>query len=132
MFDVHGHSSFDERVVGQQHLSVVTASSLSAIDAGDVELTCVYTGAPSRVDAASIVLVSSMIPNDALYYELMSDESALANPGIKRVTRLGDCYAPGVIAVAVYAGHEYARELGVEKPDEVRFERELVELAQEY
>ena len=110
---------------------IVPLRSLSAIDAGGVELNCVYTGTPSRVDAASIVLVTSMIPNDALYYELMGDESALEDAGIKRVTRIGDCYAPGIIAVAVYAGHKYARELGVEKSDEVGFKRELVELTQQ-
>ena len=67
-----------------------------------------------------------------LLVQLMSDASALQDAGVKRVTRIGDCYAPSIIAAAVYAGHEYARELGVRKTDEVRFQRELIELAQDY
>ena len=105
---------------------IVPLHNLSAIDSDGMVLTCVYTGKPSRVDAASIVLVTSRIPNDALYHELMGDEDTLADAGVKRVTQIGDCYAPGIIAVAVYAGHEYARELGVERVDEVPFKRELV------
>ena len=52
--------------------------------------------------------------------------------GIDKVTRIGDCYAPSIIADAVYAGHKYARDLGAEAPEEVPFKRELIELTPDY
>ena len=43
--------------------------------------------------------------------------------GVKSVTHIGDCKAPGTIAMAVYAGHQYARELDTIIPD-IPFKRE--------
>ena len=45
------------------------------------------------------------------------------------LTRIGDCYAPGTIAAAVYGGHRYARELGEPAVTGVPFRRELPLLA---
>jgi dimethylamine/trimethylamine dehydrogenase len=47
----------------------------------------------------------------------------LKEAGIKSVTRIGDCLAPGFIAHAVYAGHRYARELDAPPAGEVPFKR---------
>jgi dimethylamine/trimethylamine dehydrogenase len=49
----------------------------------------------------------------------------LKDAGIKSVTRIGDCLAPGLIAYAVYAGHRYARELDANDLGEVKFRRPL-------
>jgi len=53
----------------------------------------------------------------------------LIRAGIKSVTRIGDCLAPGTIAAAVYSGHRHARELDEPVPDGVPFRRELPLLA---
>ena len=116
----------------QMGVRIVVSHSLYGVDANGMDFRCIYSAEPRRVDAVSQVLVTSMIPNDALYHDLMRDEAALQAAGIDRVTRIGDCYSPAMIAAAVYAGHEYARELGVERVDEVRFKRELVELSADY
>jgi len=44
-----------------------------------------------------------------LWHDLKAREAEWADAGIKTVVRLGDCLAPGLIAAAVYSGHEYAR-----------------------
>jgi dimethylamine/trimethylamine dehydrogenase len=50
--------------------------------------------------------------------------------GVRTVTALGDCHAPGTIAAAVHAGHEYARELGEPAdPDGIGFRREVTALS---
>lgn len=113
-------------------VQILPSQSLAAINANGIGLSCVYTGSMSHIEAASIVLVTSMLPNDGLYHELMKDESVFQDAGIKRVSRIGDCLAPSIIAEAVYAGHKYARELGVEQPDEVPFKREQIELTRDY
>ena len=50
----------------------------------------------------------------------------LADAGIKSVKRIGDCYALGIIAAAVWSGHRFARELDAPPPGDVSFKRELV------
>ena len=64
-----------------------------------------------------LVLVTARLPNDALALEL--DAPAI-----------GDAYAPGTIATAVWDGRRYAEELdGDPHGDGVPFRREVVELA---
>ena len=55
--------------------------------------------------------MTSRLPVDALYTELLALGEQFADHGIKSVDRIGDCLAPGTIAMAVYAGHQYARQL---------------------
>ena len=77
--------------------------------------------------------MTAPLADDALYHALMEDEAGLEEAGIRRVTRIGDCLAPGTIAAAVYGGHRYARELGETPPqDAMPYRRELVELSADY
>ena len=79
-----------------------TATALEAIGDGKVELACVYTGRRRTAEVASVVMVTSRDPLDALYHELANRID---------IVRIGDCLAPGTIATAVYFGHRYAREM---------------------
>jgi dimethylamine/trimethylamine dehydrogenase len=64
-----------------------------------------------------LVLVTARLPNDTLARELGA-------------TAIGDAYAPGTIATAVWDGRRYAEELdGEPHGDAVPFRREVVELA---
>jgi dimethylamine/trimethylamine dehydrogenase len=84
---------------------------LTAIDGATATLECTYLGTETRVEAGTVVPVTSRLPNDALYTELLALNDQFADHGIKSVDRIGDCHAPGTIAMAVYAGHQYARQL---------------------
>lgn len=84
-----------------------------------------------QVAAASVVMVTSRLPDDALYRELAGDEERLSDAGIASLHRIGDCHGPATIAAAVYEGHRFARELGAE-PEDIPFKRELTELAAEF
>ena len=53
--------------------------------------------------------MTSREPNDGLYTELKDD------PAFASVIAIGDCRAPGIIAQAVYAGHEAGRLLGARR-----------------
>jgi dimethylamine/trimethylamine dehydrogenase len=106
-------------------VDIVAHRGLAAVEAGAVELTCVFTGRRERREAATVVMVTARLPNDALYHALTEAPEALAAAGIKSITRIGDALAPGTIAAAVYAGHRYARELDEPPPDGVPFKREL-------
>jgi len=112
-------------------VEMITEHRLAGI--GDLEsrVQCVYSARERIVPAASVVMITSRRPEDALYYALVSDEARLADAGVRAVHRIGDCHAPATIAAAVYEGHRFARELG-ENPAEISFRRELTALAEEF
>jgi dimethylamine/trimethylamine dehydrogenase len=111
---------------------IVASHTLAAIGTGEVTLACLYTKRERKLAAASIVMATSRLPVDSLYWDLMADNDALADAGVKSIKRIGDCYGPATIAAAVYEGHRYARELGAEPVDGIPFRRELTELSADF
>jgi dimethylamine/trimethylamine dehydrogenase len=109
-------------------IDIVVSHRLAAIRAGEAQLICAFTERPRPIAARSVVMLSLRMPNDALYHELMRDSTALADAGIRSLTRIGDCLVPGTIAAAVHDGHRYARQLGSSPPAEVPFKRERIAL----
>ena len=75
--------------------------------------------------ASAIVMVTARLPEDRLYRALEAMPDRLAYAGVKSVTRIGDCLAPGAIFHAVYAGHRYAREFDAPLA-EIAFQRERI------
>ena len=106
-------------------VEVVTHHDVVAGAADHIEIACTFSGARRQVPAKALVLVTSRLPNEALYLELNAAPEKLRETGIKSLTRIGDCLAPGFIAHAVYHGHRYARELDAPPPGEVPFKRHL-------
>ena len=96
-------------------IHVVTGTSLASVEADHARLECIYTGKVGHVDAAAVVMTTSRQPVDELFTSLHDRIP---------ITRIGDCTAPGTMAAAVYAGHQFARELDAAGPTEVRFLRE--------
>ncbi|MBT6109970.1 MAG: FAD-dependent oxidoreductase, partial [Rhodospirillales bacterium] len=111
-------------------VTLVPHRNLASIGGGTVTLSCVYTDREETRPCGSVVMVTARLPNDDLYYELTADQDALDAAGIKSVSRVGDCLAPGTIAAAVYSGHRYAREMDEPVTDAVPFRRELPQLAE--
>jgi dimethylamine/trimethylamine dehydrogenase len=88
---------------------------------------CNYTGAEKRIEAATLVTVTSRLSDDALFLDLKADDAARKEAGILSLKNIGDADVPGAIVHAVYAGHKAAREFGeVIDPDQFPFKRELV------
>ncbi len=90
---------------------IICNKTLTAVHGGTATLECGYLGTESTVEAGTVIPVTSRSPNDTLYHELHEMEERFADHGIKSVDRIGDCLAPGTIAMAVYAGHQHARQL---------------------
>ncbi len=107
-------------------VEVIVSHSLARIGRDEMELACVYTGRRRSLPAASAVLVTARLPEDALYTALNEDAAALAAAGVRSVTRIGDCLSPGIIAAAVLDGHRYARELDAPPPGDLPFRTEHV------
>jgi len=106
---------------------------LAQIGDNEIELACAYTDNRTWIERGSLVLVTMRDANDALHHALKADPSALESAGIKSVTAIGDCLAPGLIAAAVYGGHKFARELDADVPvDSPPFRREVVKLSSDW
>jgi len=91
---------------------------------------CVYTNQTREQEADAVVIVASLSPNDGLYSAMKSRQSEWTDAGIKSVKIVGDANAPGPIAWATYAGHNYARTIdGDDIGDALPFRREVAELA---
>ncbi len=93
-------------------VELVVSHRVTHFDGDQVTLACVYSGRESVRACRTLVPVTSREPADALYLALSSDPQGLRDAGIRSLSRIGDCAAPGMIAQAVFAGHRYARELG--------------------
>jgi dimethylamine/trimethylamine dehydrogenase len=104
-------------------MTIVTGHNIVAVDGDGAQLVCVYSGSERRVSCASIVAVTARLPNDSLQQGLEALSESWPGAGIEAVTPIGDCYAPGLIVHAVYAGHRYARELDEPAEGEVCFRR---------
>jgi dimethylamine/trimethylamine dehydrogenase len=106
-------------------VNVVENRNVVEFDAAGVRLECVYTGRESRLAAASLLTVTSRLPDDALARALADvPAAALSLAGIVSVSAIGDCFVPDSIAAAVYAGHRHAREFDWPESDAVPFRRE--------
>jgi len=110
-------------------VDIVPLHNITAIGDGQIELACVYTDRRQTRPCGSVIMVTAKLPEDRLYYQLTENPDGLAQAGIKSVTRIGDCLAPGTIAAAIYGGHRYARELDEPVNDGVAFRREMPQLA---
>jgi dimethylamine/trimethylamine dehydrogenase len=83
--------------------------AVEAFDGEAVTLGCIYSERRWQQSASALVLVTSREPQDRLFREL-AGEGEEAGPPL-RVRRIGDCRQPALIAHAVFAGHQAAREL---------------------
>ena len=107
-------------------VDIITSHGLARIDSDSVEIANGYSGETRQLPCATLVMVTSRLPNDGLFYDLRADPAKLADAGIKSVKRIGDAYGPGLIAAAVWSGHRYARELDGPPVGDVPFKRELI------
>ncbi|HEX9448885.1 MAG TPA: FAD-dependent oxidoreductase, partial [Dongiaceae bacterium] len=110
-------------------VEIVTSHAVASADAESLILRCAYTGRTSERAATALVLVTARLPNDQLYLDLAARQGDWQAAGIKSVKGIGDGWAPGTIAMAVYAGRRYAEELdGPDIGDALPFRREIAEL----
>ena len=106
-------------------IRVIVQHELVSFDGDKATIACIYSGERKEIGAVALVPVTSRRPRDELHQELTADMESAKAAGIKSVTRIGDCLAPGLIAQAVYSGHSYARELGSPPIEGVPFRRVL-------
>ena len=114
-----------QRRLRELDVKIVTAHNLLGFDGEAARLACVYSDREQRVSCASVLAITARLPNDELQHALEARESDWQVAGIEAVTPIGDCFAPGLIAHAVYAGQRYAQEFDTSPGTGVPFKRRL-------
>ena len=69
-----------------------------------------------EIEFDTMVVCTARIPNNELYRELKARESEWEGNEIQAIYQAGDCYAPRLIADAVFDGHRIAREFESPNP----------------
>jgi dimethylamine/trimethylamine dehydrogenase len=110
-------------------VEVVTSHAVAGISAVSLTVACAYTGRLSEIFCDGVLLVTSRLPNDNLYVDLLAQKLKWAESGIESVKVIGDAQAPAAIAWATYAGHRYAEEFDMpDIGDALPFKREVAGL----
>jgi dimethylamine/trimethylamine dehydrogenase len=118
------HSEIHKRLVSLG-VRIVLNSNLRKISSDSVEIAGLF-GEPARpIPAASVVLVTMRMPNDALQHSLQALVSAAQGTAPSIIT-VGDCRTPGLIAEAVFSGHSAARGLDAEDCEGLPFRIEQI------
>jgi dimethylamine/trimethylamine dehydrogenase len=107
-------------------IEIMTSKKITQIRQSKVQLQCKYTRKVTETEADCFLPVTSRNPQDELYQEYLNNPAPYHAAGIKGVVAIGDCYAPGIIAQAVYSGHQYARQLDNPINISTHFKRENI------
>lgn len=105
--------------------------ALVGVAAGSVATLCVFSGEERSEPADAVVMVTARLPVDGLWLALDARRAEWDHHGVRSVTCLGDAWAPGTIAAAVWAGRRYAEEFDLAPGEVATFRREYTGLAGE-
>jgi len=92
-------------------VGIEASRALTATTAEGVATACTFTGAEREIACDAAVFVTARLPEDSLYRELLARRGEWPDAGLRTVKAVGDCWAPGTIAAAVWEGRRYAEEL---------------------
>jgi dimethylamine/trimethylamine dehydrogenase len=108
---------------------VDTSRTLLRLTGDGVVTGCVFTGAEEHQAADAVLLVTARLPEEGLFREICSVGAAGQHDSAATLTVIGDAWAPGTIAAAVWSGRRYAEELDAPAPGgPVSFRREVTAL----
>ncbi len=127
------HNTLEQGTIMRRLMTLGVRMHLSkapeAVTAQGVVLGCTWTGQQTDLPCDAVLMVTSRVPQDALYQALMSRQSDWLAAGIQTVQCIGDAAAPGPIAWATYAGRRFAEGLDAPDPgDALPFRREIAGL----
>jgi dimethylamine/trimethylamine dehydrogenase len=98
-------------------IQIITNHAITNFGDKGATATCTVSGNIRTIEADALIPVTSREPTDTLFHALNDDPHTLQANGIQTLVRAGDCDTPGIIAMAVQAGHRIARQLGEQPPD---------------
>lgn len=104
-------------------IEAIVSHNIAGFDGSTLTLENTWDDQQTERPCDAVVTITSRLPDDALYQQLLQRQAHWGGAGIRSVRCIGDAEAPGLIAHAIYAGHRYARELQEPATGEVAFKR---------
>ena len=95
-------------------INIIVSHNLVSFNGISAELKFLYSSETISIDCNTLIPVTARKPNDSIYFELLNKLECSDETTTPTITRIGDCLAPGLTADAVYSGHKFARELGID------------------
>jgi dimethylamine/trimethylamine dehydrogenase len=124
------HARIHRRLL-ERGVTLEIAHTLLGVESDVARIACIYSARERALPCETLVLVTARLPNEGLAEELLARRGEWDAAGIRSVRAVGDAFAPGTIASAVWDGRRYAEELdGEDFGDAVPFRREVVALAE--
>jgi dimethylamine/trimethylamine dehydrogenase len=103
------------------------ARRLTGWDGARARFASIYDGAPLQVEGGHLLVAGARDTNSDLELDLAALRGTGKLANVETIRAIGDCYAPGAIFNAVYAGHRTAREFDQDiDRDKVGYIRETV------
>lgn len=100
------------------------ASRLQSVKEGSATILDLHEDKERGIPFGSLLLVTGLAPDERLYAELQQRNNEFSAHGLTSVSRIGDCVAPGLIAGAIFSGHEFARNFETKPSEGLPFLRE--------
>ena len=110
-------------------VEMIDKHQLIEIKNGAAYLSRLNGGREIRIPCQYCIMVTSRTPDKSLYQNLSQFPEQVAQSGIIRVRRVGDCLAPSTIAAAVYEGRRFSEEYELQEDlHRLPFKRENIEV----
>ncbi|MDH5373249.1 MAG: NAD(P)/FAD-dependent oxidoreductase, partial [Acidimicrobiia bacterium] len=93
-------------------VNVITSHTVGRTSPTGVTVQSVYTNRGQMLECDAAIFVTSRLPNEGLYLDLLERRAAWGDAGLKSVRTVGDALSPGTIASAVWDGRRFAEDLG--------------------
>lgn len=114
---------FVHQALHRHGIEVTTQVLLDDFDGERAVVKNIFSGEPSNITTATVLIVGQRMPADDLYQQLVARSEEVQKAGIQSLQRIGDALAPGALAHAVYSGHQWSREL--DRPDSTLYLRDV-------
>lgn len=101
-----------QRRLIERSVSIVPLHELAGYAPGRLDLRCIYSGKLTSLECTALVSVTARLPDETLWSTLAARRDDWKGAGLATVQRIGDCFAPALIADAIFSGHAHARAAG--------------------
>ncbi len=98
-------------------VEVLTGRAVARVQSTGPVLECVYTATEEHIGCDSMVMVTSRLPVEDLYQDLLGRRDDWRDAGLESVRTVGDALCPGTIAAAVWDGRRFAEDLDRPRTD---------------
>jgi dimethylamine/trimethylamine dehydrogenase len=93
------------------NVDIIVSHQIHDVAAGQLTIANIYSDSrQQQIEFDTLIMVTSRKPDEALYQSLLGHEDRF-----RTLRAIGDCFAPGTVAAAVYDGHSAARHLQSEE-----------------